>query len=215
VDGYRLTGTRYVDNPVYGPFPVCSHDGLIAFNQVTGGNLAGQGPSTDTGIYVGDDDQVTVQHNSVSNYVIGVVVENTTHATVRENLLQGNTPGIYVAVLPNHPRPFTDDVMVEHNQVLHNNLPNPVPADSGDEIGGVPTGVGIVNLGSDHVLVHHNRVLGNDSLGVIVLQNLFGPIDPRIEPDPDFNQGPRERHPPERPASRSGPRYYPGRRHRL
>jgi parallel beta-helix repeat protein len=188
VDGYHLTGSRYVDNPVYGPFPVCSHNGLIDFNQVVGGDLAGEGPSVDTGIYVGDDDQVTVQHNSVTNYVIGVVVENTIHAIVRRNLLKGNTAGIYVAVLPNHPRPFTDDVVVERNQVLHNNLPNPVPPDSGGEIGGVPTGVGIVNLGSDHVVVRHNRVLGNDSLGVIVLRNLFGPADPRIEPEPDFNQ---------------------------
>ena len=94
VDGYRLTGTRYVDNPVYGSFPVCSRNGLIDFNQVVGGDLAGEGPSTDTGIYVGDDDQVTVRNNSVSNYVIGVVVENTIHATVRDNLLQGNkAPG--------------------------------------------------------------------------------------------------------------------------
>jgi nitrous oxidase accessory protein NosD len=103
-------------------------------------------------------------------------------------LLKGNTAGIHMAVLPDHPRPFTDDVVVERNQVVRNNLPNPVPADSGDEIGGVPTGVGIVNLGSDHVVVRSNRVLGNDSLGVIVLRNLFGPADPRIEPDADFNQ---------------------------
>jgi hypothetical protein len=48
--------------------------------------------------------------------------------------------------------------------------------------------VGIVNLGSDRVVVRSNRVLGNDSLGVIVLRNLFGPADPRIEPDADFNQ---------------------------
>ena len=187
VDGYHLTGTRYVDNPVYGPFPVCSRNGLIDFNHVVGGGSA-VGPSLDTGIYVGDDDQVTVRHNSVTNYVIGVVVENTIHATVQDNLLQGNTAGIYVAVLPDHPRPFTDDVVVERNQVIRNNLPNPVPPDSGDEIGGVPTGVGIVNLGSDHVVVRSNRVLGNNSLGVIILRNLFGPADPRIEPDPDFNQ---------------------------
>jgi hypothetical protein len=38
---------------------------------------------------------------------------------------------------------------LERNQVLHNSLPNPVPADSGDEIGLVPTGAGIVNLGGD------------------------------------------------------------------
>jgi parallel beta-helix repeat protein len=188
VDGYHLTGTRYVDNPVYGPFPVCSHDGLIDFNQVVGGDLEGEGPSTDTGIYVGDDDRVTVRRNAVTNYVIGVVVENSINAIVQDNLLQGNTAGVYAAVLPNHPRPFTDNVVVERNQVVKNNLPNPVPADSGDEIGGVPTGVGIVNFGSDHVVIRSNRVLGNDSLGVIVLQNFVGSADPRIEPNPDFGQ---------------------------
>ena len=187
VDGYHLTGTRYVDNPVYGPFPVCSHDGLIDFNQVVGGDSAA-GPSTDTGIYVGDDDQVTVRDNSVTNYVIGVVVENTINAIVQDNLLQGNTAGVYAAVLANHPRPFTDHVVIEHNQVINNNLPNPVPPDSGDEIGGVPTGVGIVNFGADHVVVRDNRVLGNDSLGVIILQNFLASADPRIEPNPDFGQ---------------------------
>ena len=187
VDGYRLTGTSYVDNPVYGPFPVCSRNGLIDFNQVVGGGSA-VGPSLDTGIYVGDDDQVTIRHNTVTNYVIGVVVENTTHAVVRDNLLRGNTAGIYVAVFPDHPRPFTDDVVLERNQVLHNNLPNPVPADSGDAIGLVPTGAGIVNLGADRVVIRHNRVIGNDSLGVAIIQNPLAPSDPRIEPNPDFNQ---------------------------
>jgi pectin methylesterase-like acyl-CoA thioesterase len=38
VDGYRLTGSCYLDNPVYGPFPVCSQNGLIAFNAVEGGD---------------------------------------------------------------------------------------------------------------------------------------------------------------------------------
>jgi parallel beta-helix repeat protein len=187
VDGYHLTGTRYVDNPVYGPFPVCSHDGLIDFNQVVGGGSTA-GPSTDTGIYVGDDDQVTVRDNSVTNYVIGVVVENTINAIVQDNLLQGNTAGVYAAVLANHPRPFTDHVVIEHNQVINNNLPNPVPPDSGDEIGAVPTGVGIVNFGADHVVVRDNRVLGNESLGVIILQNFLASADPRIEPNPDFGQ---------------------------
>jgi parallel beta-helix repeat protein len=187
VDGYHLTGTRYLNNPVYGPFPVCSHDGLIDFNQVVGGGSA-VGPSLDTGIYVGDDHQVTIRHNTVTNYVIGVVVENTVNAIVQDNRLRGNTAGIYVAVFPDHPRPFTDKVVIERNQVLRNNLPNPVPADSGDAIGLVPTGAGIVNLGGDHVIVRYNRVLGNDSLGVAIVQNPLAPSDPRIEPNPDFNQ---------------------------
>src|SRR5436190_1824918 len=176
VDGYHLTGTSYVDNPLYGPYPVCSSNGLIDFNQVVGGGSA-VGPSLDTGIYAGDDDQVTIRHNFVTNYVIGALAENTTNATIDDNLLKGNTAGVYAAVLPDHPRPFTDNVLIEHNQVVNNNLPNPVPVDSGRDIGGVPTGVGIVNFGADHVVIRDNRVLGNDSLGVIVLQNFLAPLD--------------------------------------
>jgi parallel beta-helix repeat protein len=187
VDGYHLTGTRYVDNPVYGPFPVCSRNGLIDFNQAVGGGSPA-GPSTDTGIYVGDDDRVTVRDNSVTHYVIGVVVENSINANIQDNLVSGNTAGVYVVVFPNHPRPFTDNVVVDQNQVVKNNLPNPVPADSGEEIGLVPAGVGIVNFGADHVVIRDNRVLGNDSLGVIVLQNFLASEDPRIEPNPDYGQ---------------------------
>src|SRR4029453_17089521 len=53
---------------------------------------------------------------------------------------------------------------------------------------GVPTGIGIVNFGTDHVVVRDNRVLGNDSLGVIVLQNFVAGTDARIDPNPDFGQ---------------------------
>jgi parallel beta-helix repeat protein len=187
VDGYHLTGTSYVDNPVYGPFPVCSRNGLIDYNQVVGGGSAA-GPSTDTGIYAGDDDGVTIRNNSVANYVVGAIAENTINANIQDNLLSGNTAGVYVVVLPNHPRPFTDHVLIEGNQVIKNSLPNPVPADSGEDIGLVPTGVGIVNFGADHVVIRDNRVLGNDSLGVIVLQNFVASADPRIEPNPDFGQ---------------------------
>ncbi len=66
----HLTGTRYVDNPVYGPYPVCSRNRRIDFNQVVGGGSPIR-PSLDAGIYVGDDDQVTVRHNWVTNYVVG------------------------------------------------------------------------------------------------------------------------------------------------
>jgi parallel beta-helix repeat protein len=187
VDGYHLTGTSYVDNPVYGPFPVCSRNGLIDYNQVVGGGSAA-GPSTDTGIYAGDDDGVTIRNNSVANYVVGAIAENTINANIQDNLLSGNTAGVYVVVLPNHPRPFTDHVLIEGNQVIKNNLPNPVPSDSGEDISLVPTGVGIVNFGADHVVIRDNRVVGNDSLGVIVLQNFVASADPRIEPNPDFGQ---------------------------
>ena len=47
--------------------------------------------------------------------------------------------------------------------------------------------MGIVNLGSDHVVVRSNRVLGNDSLGVIVLRNSLLISDPWLNdlPSPE------------------------------
>jgi parallel beta-helix repeat protein len=187
VHGYHLTGTHYRDNPVYGPFPVCSTQGLIDFNLVEGGDAAGRDVSVDAGIYVGDSDTVTVRYNTVTHHAIGVEIENTVHAVVQDNLLRDNTGGILVVVLPGLDQPVTEDVRLERNLVLENNAPNPVPADSDDPLGRLPTGTGILNLGGDRVVIRHNSVLGHHSVGVGIVQNPFAALDPRIEPYPDAN----------------------------
>jgi len=191
VNRFRLTATTYLDNPVYGPFPVCSQNGLIDSNSVEGGNVVGPDVSIDAGIYVGDSDTVTVKKNFVTNYAIGIEIENTSNSIVRDNVLTGNTTGILAVVLPGLDRPFTDNVFIERNQVIRNNLPNPVPFDSspeGDPVGLLPTGTGILNVGGDRVVIRNNRVIGNHSLGVAIIQNPFAPFDPRIEPNPDGNE---------------------------
>lgn len=179
VDGFHLTRSRYIDNGEYGPFPVCSRNGLIEFNVATGHN--------DAAIYVGDDDNVVVRHNHVMRSAIGVEVENSTNTVVQSNWLEGNTAGILVVVLPGLPMPFTQGVVIKHNVVLHNNFPNPVPADSGDPVGLLPTGTGILNIGGDDVVIHKNVVLGNDTVGIAIVDNPFADLAPRIEPFPDDN----------------------------
>jgi len=189
VDGYRLSRTRYLNNPVYGPFPVCSRNGVIEFNSVEGGTA--EGPSTDAGIYVGDSDTVTVKRNSVTNHAAGIEIENTSNAVVSDNVITDNSGGILVFVLPGLDKPFTDNIKIEGNQVLHNNVPNPVPFDpgpTGEPLGKLPTGTGILNVGADHVVIRNNRVIGNDSLGIAITQNPFAALDPRIEPNPDHNE---------------------------
>jgi parallel beta-helix repeat protein len=188
VHGYHLTGTHYRDNPVYGPFPVCSTQGRIDFNVVEGGDAAGRDVSLDAGIYVGDSDTVTVRHNTVTHHAIGVEIENTVQAVVQDNLLRDNTGGILVVVLPGLDQPRTEHVRLERNLVLENNAPNPVSADSDDPLGRLPTGTGILNLGGDRVVIRHNSVLGHASVGVAIVQNPFAALDPRIEPYPDANE---------------------------
>jgi len=83
--------------------------------------------------------------------------------------------------------PLNDDTTIDANVVDHNNMPNPVPADSGDDVGLLPTGTGILNVGGDHVVIAGNSVVGNDSVGVGIVQSPFGPLDPRLEVNPDGN----------------------------
>jgi parallel beta-helix repeat protein len=180
VDGFRLTHGRYVDNEEYGPFPICSAHGLIDANEVSG--------TDDAGIYVGDDSWVAVANNHVSGCAIGVEVENSRHSVVRDNKTVGNTVGILVSLLPGLPMPVNDDTLIEGNVVTHNNFPNPVPSDSGDDVGLLPTGTGVLNVGGDHVLIRGNTVVGNDSVGVAIIHSPFGPLDPRLEVNPDGNE---------------------------
>jgi parallel beta-helix repeat protein len=179
VDGFRITGGRYVDNAEYGPFPVCSRHGVVDRNDVSG--------TDDAGIYVGDDIDVTVRDNRVHGCAIGIEIENSRHSVVRTNVLTANTVGVLVSLLPGLPFPVNDDTVIAANQIIRNNLPNPVPADSGDDVGLLPTGSGIINVGGDHVSILGNAILGNDSLGVGIVRSPFGPADPRLEVNPDGN----------------------------
>jgi parallel beta-helix repeat protein len=180
VDGFRVTGGKYIDNEEYGIFPICSRNGLIDFNRVEG--------TEDAGIYVGDDERIVVAGNHVSRCTIGVEVENSSDIVVWDNKAVGNTAGILVVVLPGLPKPFTQDVLIARNLVSRNNFPNPVPAASGEPEGLLPTGTGILNIGGDRVVIRDNVVKQNDSLGVAILANPFAARDPRLEPNPDGNE---------------------------
>lgn len=183
VDGFHITGGKYLGNEEYGIFPRCAQNGLIDFNQVDA-----QHQADDAGIYVGVDDHVTVSKNSVTGSPIGIEIENTINTVVRENRATGNTAAMLVVVLPGLPRAATDNVLIEKNVFNNNNFPNPVPAGSGDEVGLLPTGTGVLNVGADGVVVRENVVNGNDSVGLAIIANPFAGLDPRIEPNPDNNE---------------------------
>ena len=174
VDGFKIRGGVYLDNHEYGVFPICSSHGLVAGIYAAGHD--------DAAIYVGDSSHVVVEKNAVTTSAIGVEIENSTYAIVRTNQLFGNTAGLLVVVLPGLPLPFTDHVRIERNSIIGNNFPNPVAADSGDDVGTIPTGSGILNVGGDHVSIERNVILGNDSFGVATIASPFVRADSRIDP---------------------------------
>jgi len=180
VDGFDISGGRYLDNAEYGVFPVCSHAGRISGNEVEG--------SDDAALYIGNSDTVAITGNQVSDSTVGVEIENSAAITATDNHVSGNTAGVVAFVLPNLPQPFSRDLLIADNVVSFNNRPNPVPPDSNEPIGRVPTGTGVLALGSDDVRIAGNRVIGNNSGGIAVLSNPLATDDPRVDAAPDNNQ---------------------------
>jgi parallel beta-helix repeat protein len=176
VDHFRLTGTVYRDNPLYGPFPVrCSH-GRVDHNRVSG--------SVDSGIYVGQCSDVRVDHNVAHANTIGIEIELSSHMVVEDNVSTDNAVGILVQISPLRPVKVTDDVLVRDNTVSGNNRINPVTEGF---LGELPGGVGIVNVAGDDVRIISNVVSDHRSAGIGMVSLPPGvlAVDPLLDPAPD------------------------------
>ena len=176
VDKFQVAGGIYVNNTEYGIFPRCSRDGLISGNSGGGGN--------DATIYVGEDENTTVENNGLTNGEFGVELENTNNSVVRNNLATTNTAGIFVIVLPGLPKGSTETALIEGNNVNKNNRPNPFPPvtctspgtppgcqEFFDDKQLLPSGTGILNVGGQKVTIRNNNVTSNNTVGVGVVED--------------------------------------------
>jgi len=181
VDHFRLTGTRYVDNPLYGLFPVRCTAGRVDHNTVSG--------SFDSGVYVGQCTDVLVDHNVAHGNTIGLEVELSRRVVVEDNVSTENAIGAMVQISPGRPVTVTEDVVVRRNVLSGNNEPNTVTPDEG-LLGRLPGGVGVVNVAGDRVDILDNVVSGNRSagIGVVGLPPEVLVLDPRLDPAPDGGQ---------------------------
>ena len=196
MDNFRLTGTRYLDNPLYGLFPVrCTH-GRVDHNYVSG--------SFDSGVYVGQCSDVLVDHNVAHDNTIGLEVELSTRIIVEDNVSTDNAIGALVQISPLRPVKVTQDVLVRRNVLSGNNRPNTITEGF---LGQLPGGVGIANVAGDDVRIIDNVVSGNRSagVGVVSLPPEVLALDPALDPFPDRGEvGQR------RPRQRVRPRPTPG-----
>jgi parallel beta-helix repeat protein len=181
VNHFNISYGRYKNNQQYGIFPSHSSNGQIELNEVSGAN--------DTGIYIGQSIDVLIKHNHIRDCTVGVEVENSSRVTVRENAAVLNSTGILVDVLPGLDVTLTRDVTVSDNVLTSNNRPNP-STNPADLLTQLPSGIGLLNIGGDRVLVKNNVLTKNNSAGIAILQlpPAIASLDPRIDPIPDHNQ---------------------------
>ncbi len=181
VDDFQISHGVYRDNHTYGVFPIASSRGVIDFNRVSG--------SDDAGIYVGQSTDVVVEKNHVSDNTVGIEIENSARIEVRDNIARNNTLGVVLALVPGLAVKTLAGIVVTKNELSNNNRPNPV-TDPTELLSFLPSGVGILNIAGDRVVIEKNVANHNNSAGIAIgrLPPPFAALDPALNPLPDANR---------------------------
>ena len=184
VDNFVLENVKAINNKEYGLFPVFCNHGVIKFCSATG--------SSDTGIYVGQSQNISIEHNIAYANVSGFEIENSTNVIARWNESYDNAAGLLVFLLPGLPVKTSTNIEVSNNNIHNNNHVNFAPSDGGFEVL-IPSGSGILLVGTDNTTIEKNTISNNNFVGIatvstLVLASLAG-IPPEaitdIEPNPD------------------------------
>ncbi|HYV49816.1 MAG TPA: parallel beta-helix domain-containing protein [Myxococcaceae bacterium] len=173
----RAEWTRGPDtgNGAYGLYPVNCRNVLIEGAVAIG--------ASDTGIYVGQSQNVVIRGNKAMKNVAGIESENSKQVEISDNDVTDNAGGILVFDLPDLPVQGSQGTRVFDNRVAHNNIDNFAP--SGNIVASVPSGTGVLVMAADDVEMFRNTVSDHRTLNMAVVsfQVLQRPIkDARYDP---------------------------------
>ena len=171
------TGAEATKHGAYGIYPVQCKQVIIEDSIAIG--------ASDSGLYIGQSDQVVVRRNRAEQNVAGIEIENTFNADVYDNTSTDNTAGILVFDLPDLPQLGGHGIRVFSNTMKSNNRKNFAPA--GNIVGKVPTGTGFFVMANHDVEVFGNTFDGNDTVNSAVVSFLVIQIpikDPKYYPYP-------------------------------
>ena len=183
-DHFVLSHITVIDCGEYGLWPIRSNHGIIEHCTASG--------HSDSGIYTGQSNDIVMRFNRVFNNTIGLEIENCQDVIATNNRCYDNVTGILVVLLPGLTEKISSNITVSINHVYKNNKINTAdPADGFEAY--VPSGGGILVVGSDNTLVEKNTVQHNQFLGIAVVSSLtlgaLAGLPPEafgdIEPNPD------------------------------
>ncbi|HEX3772351.1 MAG TPA: parallel beta-helix domain-containing protein [Polyangiaceae bacterium] len=143
----------------YGLYPVQSANVLIEKCKISG--------ASDSGVYVGQSQQIVVRDNEAFKNVAGIEIENSFFADVYDNDSHDNVAGILVFDLPGLQQEGGHDIRVHGNTIQSNNTFS--FAASGDIVSLVPAGTGFFVMANHDVEVFGNEIVdNNDSASGII-----------------------------------------------
>jgi parallel beta-helix repeat protein len=137
----------------YAIYPVQSKQVLIENCTVSG--------ASDSGLYVGQSQQIVVRNNEVFGNVGGIEIENSYFADVHDNNSHDNTAGILVFGLPGLQQEGGHDIRVYNNKITNNNTGN--FAVKSDIVSIVPAGTGYFVMAVHDVEIFGNTITTNQT----------------------------------------------------
>jgi parallel beta-helix repeat protein len=175
---------RLLHNVVEGPcfyaiFPQYGKNGLIAYNVAFN--------SEDAAIYVGMSDNVDVRYNETFGSFTGIEGENSHNILIEGNHSHDNSIGISASLLPGLPLKTSANIIIRRNVVENNNIPNKLPPGSVGTL--VPSGLGVLVLGTDRTIVEDNLIVNNESAGIYIAESSSMDPSPDEKIDPFPNNG--------------------------
>lgn len=184
VDGFTIRQVRtrwtrgpHTENGGYGIYPVLSRNILIEGCETS--------DASDTGIYVGQSENIIVRQNRAFHNVAGIEIENSKGADVYDNYVHANAGGILVYSMPGLTRPG-EQTRVFGNIIFDNNIDNFSPPSN--TVGDVPAGTGIMITANKKVEVFNNFLSNHSTTNILLVSYLItgrptndGNYDPYIE----------------------------------
>lgn len=113
------TGIPNKELGAYGIYPVMCKNILIENCEALRGS--------DSGLYVGQSENVVIRNNKALENVCGINVENSGNVDIYNNESYNNTTGIVILDIPGLTR-YCKNIKVHHNKIYGNNLFNFAPA---------------------------------------------------------------------------------------
>jgi hypothetical protein len=146
-------------NAVYGFETANAQGGTVRASTATGAGRAG--------FHVGRSRRIVLQNDVARENVIGFELRDAVETVVEGSLASNNTAGIFESITAGRGNEASRKNVVRRSEVRDNNRPN--RCDAGDPVCKIAPGVGVAVIGGDDDTNETNRISGNATFGIAVL----------------------------------------------
>lgn len=162
VQNFTIEDNESIDNLENGIWPTLSANGLVKNNVAYG--------SLDSALWVEASENVRVVGNDLHHSPTGFEVTVSNEVYAEDNDIHDNTVGVGLyhpssaGLPPLEPFDRNGYWHIVNNRIYDNNFENPAP--EGSIVAELPSGIGILITGVDHIDIENNHIENNNFIGV-------------------------------------------------